>query len=114
LPHPVSGHRVRKLYVHPCCDYFLSRQALGLTYTSCREDESYRALRQAQKIALRLDGTGALDELERLPKPKGMRWHTDQRLRITALEASARLWSEAMKRFHWLNDDRLNDLLIAR
>jgi hypothetical protein len=63
---------------------------------------------------LRLGCTGDLDELQWLPKPKGMRWRTYQRLRLTALEASARSWSEAMKRFHWLNDDRLNDLLIAR
>jgi hypothetical protein len=49
----VSGHRLRKLYVHPCCDYFfLSRQALGLTHMRRREDESYGALRCAQKIAL--------------------------------------------------------------
>jgi hypothetical protein len=110
----VSGHRVRKLYLHPRCDYFLSRQALGLTYTSCREDESYRALRLAHKIALRLGCTGDLDELQWLPKPKGMHWRTFQRLRLTALEASARSWSEAMRRFGRISDNRLDDLGITR
>jgi hypothetical protein len=43
-----------------------------------------------------------------------MHWRTYQRLRLTALVSSVQSWPEAMKRFHWLNDDRLNDLLIAR
>ena len=103
-----------KLYLHPRCDYFLSRQALGLTYTSSREDESYRALRRAQKIAVRLGGTGSLDEPAWVPKPKGMHRRTNQRSRITALEASARSWSEALRRFGRIRDDRLDDLLIAR
>jgi hypothetical protein len=63
---------------------------------------------------LRLGGIGDLDDLRWLPKPKGMHLRTYRRLRLAALEASAWSWSEAMKRFHWLNDDPLGDLLIAR
>jgi hypothetical protein len=51
--------------------------------------------------------------LNYLPKPKGMHWRTYQRLRLTALEASAHSWSEAARRFGWLLDDHLTDLFIA-
>lgn len=111
---PTSKSRVRKLYLHASCDYFLSRQALGLTYTSCREDEMYRALRRAQTIAIRLGGSGSLDELEWAPKPNGMHWRTYQRLRHKALEASAESWLEARKRFGWLRDDPLEHVRHAQ
>jgi hypothetical protein len=37
-----------------------------------------------------------------------MHWRTYQRLRLTALEASAQSWSEALKRFGWLKGDRFD------
>jgi hypothetical protein len=84
---------VRKLNLHFRCDYFASRAALGLTYRSCRGNEMDRALRKAQKILCdRLGGTGALDEADRLPKPKGMHWRTYSRLMMDAGEASDRAW----------------------
>jgi hypothetical protein len=43
-----------------------------------------------------------------------MHWRTHQRLLMKALEASARSWSEAMRRFGRISDDRLDELLIAR
>ena len=92
---PLSGRKVRKLYLHRCCDYFASRQALGLTYRSCRETAADRALRKAQKILCdRLGGTGVLDEVHYIPKPKGMHWKTFYRLRDAAEEASDRSWLE--------------------
>jgi hypothetical protein len=42
-----------------------------------------------------------------------MHWRTYQRLRLTALEASARSWSEVLKRFGRMSDDRLHDLFIT-
>ena len=40
---PLSSRKVRKLYLHPISDHFASRQALGLTYQSCRETAGNRA-----------------------------------------------------------------------
>jgi hypothetical protein len=62
---------------------------------------------------LRLGGIGDLDDLRWLPKPKGMHLRTYRRLRLAALEASAWSWSEVLKRFGRMSDDRLDDLLIA-
>jgi hypothetical protein len=91
---PLSGRRVRKLYANRSSDYFASRAALGLTYRSCRENEMDRALRKTQKILCdRLGGTGALDEVHWLPKPKGMHWRTYSRLMMDAGEASDRSWA---------------------
>jgi hypothetical protein len=42
------------------------------------------------------------------------RWLMYGGLRLTTLEASARSWSEALKRFGRIRDNRLDDLLIAR
>jgi hypothetical protein len=81
--------------------------------THSREVEAYQALGRAQMIFVRFGGSGSLDNLARLPKPKGMRRRTYQRLRLTALEASERSWSEALKRFGRMSDDRLHDLFIA-
>ena len=47
---PLSGRRVRKLYLHQGYDYFGSREALGLTYQSCREGFGPRAQRKADKL----------------------------------------------------------------
>jgi uncharacterized protein YjiS (DUF1127 family) len=52
--------------------------------------------------------------MQSLAKPMGMHWRTYQRLRLAALEASARSWSEAMRRFGRISDDRLDDLGITR
>jgi hypothetical protein len=64
-------------------------------------------------MAVWLGGTGSLDGLSWLRKPKGMHWRAYQRLRLTALEASAQSWSEVLRRFGWLLDDHLTDLFIA-
>jgi hypothetical protein len=42
-----------------------------------------------------------------------MHLRTYRRLRLAALEASAWSWSEVLKRFGRMSDDRLDDLLIA-
>ena len=89
---PLSGRRVRKLYLVWGCDYFASRAALGLAYASTREQPHERLLRRRQKIQERLGGTGSEDELNCLPKPKWMRWKTFNRLMQEANEANERMW----------------------
>ena len=62
---------------------FASRKAYRLSYRSQRETRFDRALRQAQKIRTDLGGDPSLDEP--FPaKPKGMRWHTYERLQAKA------------------------------
>ena len=97
---PLSGRSVRKLYLHSVSDYFASREALGLTYRSCRESEADRAMRKARKIRChRLGGTGALGESDWLTRPKGMHWQTYWRLSEEAREASDQSWALALERF---------------
>jgi hypothetical protein len=81
---PLSGRWVRKLYLQPGCDYFASRQALGLTYRVCREDVGARARRKAEKLWRRLG-----PERER---PKGMHWRTYNRIGSAAEAADALSW----------------------
>lgn len=69
---PLSGRWVRKLYLHLGCDYFASRQALGLTYAVCREDVGARARRRADKLWRQLGPEGG--------RPKGMHWRTYHRI----------------------------------
>jgi hypothetical protein len=92
---PLTWQRVRMLYLHPFYDRFASRQALGLTHASYWESRKDRAKRRVQKILRQLGGTGALAELGRLPKPKGMHWETFDRLSAAAQEAYIRFLRES-------------------
>ena len=71
---PASGcsRRVAVLYSGPI---FACRHCFDLAYESQREAPYMRALRKAQRISMKLGGTGCTDE--GLPeKPKWMHWKT--------------------------------------
>ena len=71
------GRRVAVLYGPG--RYFLCRHCYDLVYGSQREDKTQRALRRAQKIRKRLEGSANM--MEPFPdKPKGMHWKTYERL----------------------------------
>jgi hypothetical protein len=82
------GRRVAKLYA--AGRLFACRHCYRLAFSSQHESASYRGIAQAQKIRVRLGGSGSLDEP--FPsKPKGMHWRTYERLeaRADAAEASS-------------------------
>jgi len=81
---------VRKLYLHHGCDYFASRQALGLTYAVCREDVGARAQRRADRLWRRLGPEGK--------RPKGMHWRTYHRIGSAAEEAESLSWDALLCR----------------
>jgi hypothetical protein len=90
--------RVAKLY--GAARYFLCRHCYRLAYASQREDRYDRALRQANKIRMRLDGEPGAASL--LPeRPKGMHRRTYERLQST------------VERAEMLADERLA-LVVAR
>jgi hypothetical protein len=71
------GRRVALLYGPG--KYFLCRHCYVLRYESQREDKTNRALRRAQKIRKRLEGSANM--MEPFPeRPKGMHWSTYERL----------------------------------
>jgi hypothetical protein len=70
---PVTGRRVRKLYLPPGAITFASRQAYRLGYCSQRETAAGRSLSQSFKLRAKL---GCEDEWR---KPKWMRWATFHR-----------------------------------
>ena len=71
------GRRVAVLYGPG--RYFLCRHCYDLRYASQREDKTHRALRRAQKVRERLEGSTNMREP--FPeKPKGMHWRTYERL----------------------------------
>lgn len=73
------GRRVRKLYLPRGGKYYGCRHCYNLSYNS-RNDGKYVALFKAQKIRMRLGGSGSIyDPFP--PKPKGMWQKTYQRLR---------------------------------
>jgi hypothetical protein len=81
----ICGRRVAILY--GVGRYFLCRHCYGLTYESQREDLPTRLISKAQKIRRRLGGSAS--SVEPFPaKPKGMHWHTYDRLRWQAREAN--------------------------
>lgn len=67
------GRRVAKLY--GAGDLFACRHCYRLAYASQQESPQSRGISQAQKIRMRLGGSGSLDE-PFPPKPKGMHWKT--------------------------------------
>src|SRR5215218_5276421 len=72
------GRRVAVLY--GLGRYSLCRRCYGLVYESQRENGMHRALRRAQAIRERLQGSANMTKL--FPeKPKGMHWKTYERLR---------------------------------
>jgi hypothetical protein len=71
------GRRVAVLY--GAGELFACRRCHGLAYGSQQETPMHRALSQAQKIRMRLGGTGSLSDL--FPeKPRRMHWRTYRRL----------------------------------
>jgi len=78
------GRRVAKLY---CVGrYYVCRHCGNLAYESQNEDAISRALSRANRMRRKLDPKGYWDE--GVPdKPKGMHWHTYERLARAALAA---------------------------
>jgi hypothetical protein len=83
---PLTGRRVAKLHLPPGATKFASRHAYRLAYTSQRETPRDRALSRAFKARGRLGSEGGIGDY--IPKPKGMRWKTFERLmaRVAAAE----------------------------
>ncbi|MDA2934410.1 hypothetical protein MYX82_08705 [Acidobacteria bacterium AH-259-D05] len=99
-PGVVNGHhcgrRVAILYL--AGRYFLCRHCYRLAYESQREHRASRLVRKAQKIRRRLGGEPGF--IHPFPaKPKGMHWHTYQRLRAEAELAEDYSWIAAAERF---------------
>jgi hypothetical protein len=82
------GRRVAVLYGG---GIFACRHCYRLAYDSQREPAHSRALRRAQAIRERLDGSGGMAD-DFLCKPKGMHWRTYERLCAQAEEAESRSW----------------------
>ncbi|MCP5361149.1 MAG: hypothetical protein H6908_00700 [Hyphomicrobiales bacterium] len=78
---PHCRQRVGVLYLG--AERFACRTCYGLAYQSTRETPSMRYLRRARTLHKRLGGDGDVDWL---PKPKGMHWHTYERL-LAEMEA---------------------------
>jgi hypothetical protein len=75
---PRTGVRVAKLYLPNGAYTFASRQAYRLAYRSQREAPYDRALRRAFKLQSKLGADCGVGDY--IPKPKGMRWRTYDRL----------------------------------
>jgi hypothetical protein len=76
------GRRAAILYL--AIDVFCCRYCLNLKYLSQSESPRLRGVARAQKVRMRLGGTGNLTEP--FPtKPPGMHWKTYQRLKAKAL-----------------------------
>jgi hypothetical protein len=81
------GRRVAKLYADG--ELFACRHCYGLAYDSQRQNPRTRATRRAQKIMMRLGGSGNLTDP--FPeKPRGMHWRTYQRLSDRAVAAETK------------------------
>jgi hypothetical protein len=88
------GRRVAKLYA--AGDLFACRHCSGLAYASQQKSsEPDPGLDKAQKIRIRLGGTGSIIE-PFPPKPKSMHWKTYHRLQHDHYVAEGR-WLTAMK-----------------
>jgi hypothetical protein len=82
------GRRVAKL--HLAHELFACRQCSGLAYESQQDSDPDPVFNKAQKIRIRLGGSGNIT-LPFPPKPKGMHWKTYDRLRLAHDQAKA-LW----------------------
>jgi hypothetical protein len=76
---PRLNRRVRKLYLPLGGRHFWSRLAYRLPYASQRGTATDRAHRGQAKIKARLIGNLDPDERDLPPKPKWMRWRTNNR-----------------------------------
>lgn len=86
------NRRVAKLFLGGC--YYVYRHCYGLVYPSQRVAVTDRPMTRAQKIRMKLGGTGNLLELF-LRKPKGMHWSPYWRLWDKSLFADSkrlRIW----------------------
>lgn len=88
------GRRVAVLYGG---GVFACRHCYRLAYGSQRETADYRALRRAQRIRMRLGGSGRMSD-EFPPKPKGMHWRTYRRLQTEAENAASFSWQSGRSR----------------
>ena len=78
-------------------EFFACRSCYGLAYESQQEDLTGRAQLKAQKIRMRLGGSGCPADL--FPdKPKGMHWRTYERLCEAHDLAEARFFMTSMRR----------------
>ena len=79
---PVTQKKCSVLWLPPCESRFCSRQAWGkqVAYSTQFESKFDRAITAREKIKDRLIGNLDRREWELPPKPKGMRWHTYERL----------------------------------
>ena len=87
---PVTGERVRCLYLTRDVDAFASRAVHGLSYRSQSENAFWRGVRHAQKIRTLLGGDPSIYS-PFPPRPRGMRKQRYERLKreATALEVPA-------------------------
>jgi hypothetical protein len=87
------GRRVAKLYLGG--DLFACRHCWGLAYESQQDSDPDPGLNKAQKIRIRLGGSGSV--LERFPpRPKGMHRRTYDRLRSEHYVAEG-VWMENLR-----------------
>jgi hypothetical protein len=99
------GRRAALLYA--AGELFACRRCYGLAYEGQQERPMWRGISKAQKIRMRLGGTGSL--AEPFPdKPKGMHWQTYLSLRARA-QAAENLSNRSL--MQWAN--RLNSSLKA-
>lgn len=91
-PGIINGvHCARRVAIMYCAGpYYLCRRCYRLAYACQGECPADRALGRAQKIRIRLGGTGSLSEM--FPwKPKHLRWVTYERLRAEA-DLAEEMW----------------------
>ncbi|SEP10096.1 hypothetical protein SAMN02799625_04679 [Methylobacterium sp. UNC300MFChir4.1] len=112
-PQRLGGRRA--WFLCPCCKRraailypFVCRRCSGITYPSQREAPHHRAIRKAQKLRIRLGGSGNM--MEPLPpRPWGM-WDRTYRQRIDACRrADARSltgMSEVLQRWQDASDPK--------
>jgi hypothetical protein len=87
-PGVVNGLHCGRVNLYCAGKYFLCRHCYRLTYTSRQERAHDRALRQVDKLRMRLGGDPGMAS-EFPEKPKGMHWRTYERL-------SNRVWEAEM------------------
>ena len=83
--------------------YFRCRKCHNLAYQSQNESPMWRALSQAQKLRMRLGGSGSMDE-PFPPKPRGMHWRTYHKLGARGNELDSRVWAMEMRWFRDFNE----------